>query len=323
MLIGLTACSSLERTVADTVTDYARAKHWLAMPADNDKEVDIFYIYPTSWYKEDISEPNFCAIDNRIMLIGSRSAFDSQATAFETIGNIYAPYYRQADASYILSLSEEQRWKAIESIPFNDILAAFDYYIHQHNNGRPFILVGHSQGAMMTMLLLRDYMHKNPEVYERMVSAYVIGYPVTSEFLNANEHLRFAERDDDTGVIISFNTQSPEVTFGSNIITTNTVGLVINPINWERDETLATASENLGSYMPTSSQGDYKIILDFADARIDLAQGVIICSTVDAQTMFKIYDTMGFGVYHSFDIPFYYSNLRENSERRVAAFFGK
>lgn len=306
----------------DSVTDYARTEHWLAISDDNEREVDVFYIYPTSWYKEDISEPDFCAIDNRIMLIGSRSAFERQATAFATIGNIYAPYYRQADADYILSLPEEQRWETAESIPFHDIFAAFDYYIHQYNNGRPFILVGHSQGAMMTMLLLQEYMHKNPDVYERMVSAYVIGYPVTTEFMHTNSHLKFAEGPDDTGVIISFNTQSPEVTFGNNIITRETVGLVINPINWRRDETTAAASENLGSYMPTDNLDTFEIIPNYADARIDLAQGVIVCSTVDARTLFEISGAMGFGVYHSFDIPFYYNNLRENAERRVAAFLG-
>jgi len=36
--------------------------------------------------------------------------------------------------------------------------------------------------------------------------------------------------------------------------------------------------------------------------------------------MFKLSGGMGLSVYHSFDIPFYYNNLRENAERRVNAF---
>lgn len=323
MLSGLASCKSLEGTVADSATDYAKPEHWLSLPVDNEKEVDIFYLYPTAWYKEEVSEPDFCAIDNGIMLIGAQLAFNRQATAFEPAGNIYAPYYRQAAASYTLSLPEEERWDAVGSIPFSDVAAAFDYYQKHFNNGRPFILVGHSQGAMMTMLLLRDYMSIHPDVYERMISAYVIGYPVTTEFMDANNHLRFAEGQYDTGVIISFNTQSPDVAPGENIITTDTVGLVINPINWKRDETPASAYENLGSYMPIDSQGNYEIIPHFADARIDLDRGVIICSTVDAELMFKISGTMGFGVYHSFDIPFYYNNLRENALRRAHAFLGQ
>ncbi len=321
VLSGLTSCSnSVESTETDSVTDYSKPEHWLSIPADNVKDVDIFYLYPTAWYKKDSSEPNFCAIDNNIMLIGSQQAFDRQATAFETVGNIYAPYYRQADANYTLSLPEEQRWDAIGSIPAKDVTAAFDYYIKHYNNGRPFILVGHSQGANTTMFLLEDYMDKNPAIYARMVSAYVIGYPVTAEFMNANKHLKFAEGPDDTGVIISFNTQSPNIAPGSNIVMANNIGIVINPINWKRDETLANASESLGSYMPIDSQGHYEKIANFADARIDLAQGVIVCSTVNDSTMFNISGNMGLGVYHSFDIPFYYFNLRENAEKRVNAF---
>ena len=324
LLNGLISCSnSVESTEADSITDYSKPEHWLSLPADNTKDVDIFYVYPTAWYKEDPSEPNFCAIDNGIMRIGSKGAFNRQATAFETVGNIYAPYYRQADAKYTLSLPENERWNVIGSIPSKDVIAAFDYYIKNYNNNRPFILVGHSQGANVLLFLLKDYMYKIPSVYARMISAYVIGYPVTAEFMDANKHLKFAEGPDDTGVIISFNTQSPNVSHGANPVMANNIGIVINPINWKKDETLATESENLGSYMPIDSLGHFGMVANFADARIDLAKGVLICSSVNDSAMFKLSPFMGIGVYHSFDIPFYYYNLRENAERRVNAFLGK
>ncbi|MCK9625244.1 MAG: DUF3089 domain-containing protein [Bacteroidales bacterium] len=322
-LILLLSCEKSDITEQNSVTDYSKQEHWLSLPTDASKVVDVFYVYPTAWYKEDTSEPDFCAIDNRIMLIGSQSAFNRQATAFETIGNIYAPYYRQADASYILPLSENQRWNVIDSIPAKDVTAAFDYYIKHYNNGKPFILVGHSQGSNVLLLLLKNYMYENVDVYARMVCAYVIGYPVTAEFLNANKHLKFAEGDDDTGVIVSFNTQSPSLALGANIVMANKIGLVINPINWKKDETLATASESLGSYMPIDSQGNSGKVLNVADARINLKKGVIECSSVNDSAMFKISGIMGLGVYHSFDIPFYYYNLRENAEKRVKNFLGQ
>jgi len=321
-LISLFSCQESNSQKPDSVTDYSQAKHWLSLPTDNSKNVDIFYLYPTAWYKEDSSEPNFCAIDNKIMLIGSQMAFDRQASAFETVGNIYAPYYRQADAYYTLTLPEDQRWDVIDSIPAKDATAAFDYYIKNYNHNRPFMLLGHSQGANVILFLLKDYMAKNPSVYARMVNAYVIGYPVTPEFMNTNKHLKFAEGPKDTGVIISYNTQSPNVQPGANIVVANNIGLVINPINWKRDETLATASESLGSYMP-NSLGDFEKTINFADARINLAKGVLICSSVNDSTMFKLSAKLGLGVYHSFDIPFYYYNLRENAERRVQTFLGQ
>jgi hypothetical protein len=323
VLWALLSCNKSNPGEQDVVTDYSIHENWLSIPLSVDKAVDIFYVYPTAWYKKDSLEPNFCDLDNPIMLIGSRQAFDKQATAFETVGNIYAPYYRQADAKYTLALPEDQRWEVIGSIPAKDVTAAFDYYITNYNNNRPFILLGHSQGSNVILFLLKEYMKKNPAVYARMVCAYVIGYPVTAAFMDENKHLKFAEGPDDTGVIVSYNTQSPKVARGANIVMASNVGIVINPINWKRDETLAPASESLGSYMPVDNSGHFGLTPNFADARIDLAKGVLVCSSVNDSAMFHISGNMGLGVYHSFDIPFYYYNLRENAERRVRNFRGQ
>ena len=159
-------------------------------------------------------------------------------------------------------------------MPAADVTAAFDYYIRHYNNGRPFIIAGHSQGANVLMFLLSEYMKTHPDVYAGMIAAYVIGYPVTAEFMAENKHLRFAGGPDDTGVIISYNTQSPKVVPGTNIVVANNIGIVINPVNWKRDETPATASESLGSYMPDSTMTHFGKELNFADARIDPAHGL-------------------------------------------------
>ena len=163
------------------------------MPTAISKPVDVFYLYPTAWQKVNPTDPNICEIDNTSMLAGSNAAFARQATAFETIGNIFAPYYRQADIFYILGLAPAERDKVMATEPSVDGLAAFDYYIKNANNGRPFILAGHSQGSNVLLNLLSDYMVKNPDVYKRMVAAYVIGYSVTDEYLAKNPHLKFAQ----------------------------------------------------------------------------------------------------------------------------------
>jgi hypothetical protein len=303
------------------VTDYSIAANWLNIPATI-KPVDVFYLYPTAWTPDSVSNPLYCDVDNASMLTGSASAFSMQATAFETAGNIYAPYYRQANAYKTLVLPEDQRWDILSQVPAKDALAAFDFYINHFNYGRPFILAGHSQGANVLLFLLSEYMAKYPEVYARMVAAYVIGYPVTADFMAANKHLKFAEGSDDTGVIISYNTQSDKVVKGTNIVVGNNIGLVINPVSWKRDETLAPASESLGSLWFGSNHSFVKV-LNFADARIDLKQGVLICNSVNDTEIYKLSGGMGLGVYHGFDIPFYYYNLRQNAENRADKFLNK
>jgi len=295
---------------------YSQAKYWLKLPAAIDKEVDVFYLYPTSWAKTDPSEPNICGIDNPSMVAGAAGAYARQATAFEPIGNVFAPYYRQADAVYALALPPDEREALIAGIPASDATAAFDYYLKHYNEGRPFILVGHSQGAQILTLLLSGYLQKHPAVYERMIAAYVIGYSVTADYLEANPHLRFAQGPDDTGVIVSYNTLAPGVTLeDAPFLLPGAVA--INPINWTVDGTPATTAEGLGSYMPDAT-GHFRQVPQYADARVDTSTGVLVCSTaVDSE----LYLGFGPGIYHSYDIPFYYFNLRANAANRTQMFF--
>jgi pimeloyl-ACP methyl ester carboxylesterase len=256
------------------------------------------------------------------MLTQAPEAFARQATAFETVGNIYAPYYRQDNGSSI------DRLNVIAGIPTLDAVAAFDYYIQHFNNNRPFILVGHSQGATVLSNLLSEYMKDHPDIYSRMIAAYVIGNPITDAYLTANPHLKFAEGPDDTGVIISYNTQADyfftqDPPVQPNPVLYGMVGRVINPINWKTDETYADKSESLGSFMP-----DHSLVLQtmphYADARIDIAHGVLVCSTAEEPFISDLETLAGFpkGVYHSFDIPLYYYDLRANAQNRVNKYLG-
>ncbi len=315
----LFSCKTTTNINLNSKIDYSKENNWLQISTNSLKDVDVFYAYPTVWHKENPNDPNICKIDNTSMIIGAEKAFNSQARAFETVANIYAPYYRQADAKYALSLSEKDRWELIKSIPSKDIISAFEYFIENYNNNKPFILVGHSQGAQVLMTLLEEYMKENPSVYNRMICAYIIGYPVTQEYIEKNNHLKFAQGESDTNVIISFNTQSRNIEHGNNIIVGEKKALVINPINWKRDETVALSSENLGSNL-INKDGKFTKILNFADAQIDLEQGVIICSSVDEKEMYNISSIFDMGIYHVFDFPFYFYNLRENAKKRVSSF---
>ena len=117
----------------------------------------MFFTFIPLEYVAGPDGPLFSEIDDAGMVAGAKNAFLRQATAFETIGNIYAPYYRQADAVSVLSLPTiEAVYEVISGVPTSDVTAAFDYYINHYNNGRPFILVSHSQGSTVVALLLED-----------------------------------------------------------------------------------------------------------------------------------------------------------------------
>ncbi len=307
---------------------YANADNWLHQPTPT-KDVDVFYLYPTAWSRKDASEPISCPIDYPMMRAGAALAYKMTATAFETAGNVFAPFYSQMDSPYVLSLPEAERSDVIKNIPGKYATEAFDYFIKNLNNDRPFILAGHSQGSQTLMVLLSDYLKQHPEVYKRMIAAYVIGYPVTVDYMLKNPHLKFAEGPDDTGVIISYNTQSQNLFPAKNVLMGDVVGLVINPISWTRTEALATTDEGLGSYMPDSTSKLNPIsrpfikVAQYADAKVNKEQGVLICTTADENTMFELSSAFGKGNYHSLDYPFYYFNIRQNAENRANKFLSR
>jgi hypothetical protein len=146
----------------------------------------------------------------------------------------------------------------------------------------------------------------------------LIGQPVTQEYLAVNPHLAFATKADDLGVIISYNTRDSTVLTGHNPITAGMTGLVINPITWTRSESLATKEQGLGSFMPDST-GTFIPVPQYADARVDTVNGVLICTTADS----SLTTGKGKGIYHIYDYPFCYFNLRQNAWARISRFFGQ
>ena len=321
--------ASAPATTAQGNPDYANSSNWLALPSKTTKKVDVFYLSDTTYQKADASAPDVGPIDNPNMKAGAKEAFSKTATAFETVANIYAPYNRQVDAQYKSTLPIPQQLSLEAGIPTTDAVNAFDYYIKNLNQGRPFILAGHSQGSNLLANILSGYMKKNPELYKRMVAAYVIGYSITGEYLSQNPQLKFAEGPSDTGVIISYNTEAP-VMHGTNPVTMPG-GIAINPVTWTRSEELATAAQNLGGisvdpqtgYAVVDASGNPVKAQHYADAQVNKARGVVICSTADPNQLAPGNPALLIGIYHPFDYPFYYFDIRANAADRVTHYFSK
>ena len=325
MSILILSCSQTsannQSKIEEVKTDYSDKNNWIVIPENpNDREVDVFYLYPTTWSRTDTNESIICPIDYIPMRATVTNAVIAHSGIFDEVGSIYAPFYRQADAIYILdkknNISKEEQNKYFYSIPKEDAIAAFDYYIKNYNNGRPFILAGHSQGAMMIKEILKDYFKTNENLKNRMVAAYIFGYSVTQKDLDENPHLRFANSEYDTGVIISYNTESTD--FNGYNPTLLEGAISINPITWTLDETLATKEQSIGANISSNYGNPTKI----ADAKVDKKRGVIKCSTINPDDFYSgensIFEK---GVYHVYDIALYYYDLKENVRKRVGAFW--
>ena len=330
-LVGSTVLAATAAAAPVKPTDYQQRSHWLYLPSKSAKKrVAVFYVYPTA-YSRAPGGPIYCAVNDPGMMQGAQAAFQRQATAFRTVGNVYAPYYRQIDATYQLSLPFAQQKKNIAGIPSTDVFAAFKHFLKHFDHRRPFILVGHSQGSAVLANLLAKYMKAHPCVYKRMIAAYVVGYPITHAYLKQHPFLKFAKGARDTGVIASWNTEARRVDGSNPVVQPGAVA--INPITWTRSQKEATAARNLGSIelnpatggTPVlTSNGKIKRFMNVADARVNKAKGVVVCSTIDPSVP-PYFKPGGFpmGVLHTFDYPLYFFDVRANAANRVEHFFAK
>ena len=311
---------------AVTPTDYSKAENWLALPAVRECSADVIYFYPTAYARTSPDvQPLICAVGDAGMRAEAAKVFKKQATAFETAADIYAPFYRQADGMYALALSEDERDALLSGAPLADAEAALDHYFTHYNDGRPYILAAHSQGSNVLRLLLADYMKKHPDRYKNMAAAYVIGYSIDKKYLAENANLKFAERADDTGVIISYNTEAPVVAGNDPVWLKGSIA--VNPISWTRGAAKVSPADNLGSLTKELDGGALSLdVPGIADAYLNLERGTVVCSSVERSK----YETpagnthlFGSGIYHGWDYGFYYMNIRQNAKERIKAFLSQ
>ena len=322
MVFGLSGCVGTTVASMGKAPDYSRKECWLQFPKIT-KDVDTFYIYSTAYYKSSfkVVAPDYAPLDNPEMLEGAKDEYLTNASVYESSTNVFVPYYRQAGMRYAGEISKKTGNidSAISGIPYDDITAALDYYFKNCNGGRPFIIAGHSQGASMVKYVLKNYFKKHPEYYKRMVAAYVIGFSVTKEDLEKYPHLKFAAGENDTGVIISWNTEGPKnvkENAKNAVVLPNAIS--INPLNWKLDETYAPASRNLGSFMPNIKARRYEITDIGADAQVVLARGVVVTNAKwDHPADPEFFGPQSF---HEDDYTFYYNNLKDNVAKRIAAY---
>ena len=138
----------------NTPIDYSQAECWLDVPAAMVKDgvldtaaaislkaVDVFYIYPTvTGFRP---ETEVCDMTDTVMIAGAKMVRHIQTAVFEESCNVFMPYYRQ-----ISMPKPGSDYRAIiDYVSGFDATDALDYFLNNLNEGRPFILAGHSQGA--------------------------------------------------------------------------------------------------------------------------------------------------------------------------------
>ena len=305
-----------EQPVEPTV-NYEETSNWLALPEVIDREVDCFYVYPTV----SNSETGSMDINSESERLLAQGIYEAQATVYEDDTNMFAPYYRQMSTGVKMP-EDNPDFLATDTEEFKqgakDVEAAFNYYIDNLNEGRPFIIAGHSQGTMALIELIKNRFGADPELRERMVAAYFIGYTVTDEELE-EAGLTFAQGETDTGVLIAYNTQSPTSVGGPMLMEGANC---INPLNWKTDDTMAVKEDNFGARFYVDSTGEFiREVPMYCSAQINTETGGLMVEIPEGEEL----DIGPYpeGVYHRFDYAFFYRNLQKNVRDRIQAYLNK
>ena len=121
-------------------------------------EVDVFFVHPTTFFGT--AGWNQSLDDTSTNQLTDMFVLRSQASVFNSCCRIYAPRYRQATIFSFMDSSGSG--KDALQLAYGDVERAFDYYIEHYNQGRPFILAGHSQGSVHARTLLEKRITGTP-----------------------------------------------------------------------------------------------------------------------------------------------------------------
>lgn len=331
--------------------DYTREDAWAALPwrldaadvvAERDPfgdrqasaSVDVFYIHPTTYRDVEFwNQPLDKAATNAWT---DESVIARQAAIFNACCRVFAPRYRQATAAAVYAPPERKPLAAYE-FAWGDVRAAFLHYMQHWNQGRPFILVGHSQG---TSHIERWFNEFGTGAYRsQLVAAYAVGIGFTTGSLRQMAGgVPVCATPTSTGCLVSWNvfdaagdpsmfvrgTQTRHAArFGSS--EGNDI-LCINPLTFDVSQPQATAAQNAGSLPARAGVGlaaalQAGVSLPATEpARIAArCEGGVLRVEGIPREGYAIVPLPG-GMLHFNDFDLFYANIRANAVARSAAF---
>ena len=295
--------------------DYNRSYNWVIRETGNsrDTEVDIFIAYPTIVSYDDLTYMDWS--DERT---NDRAQWfvPQMAEVFSPVGRIFAPFYRQTEYRKAIKAISGDTWQMeIFQRGIEDLRNAFRNYLENYNQGRPFILFGHSQGSMALLELMRHEL-KDPDIRSRLVAAYLIGYPKMPKSFPDAPHLQLAKGSFDTGVIINWNSVAPR---GKEKRFTGGNYYCINPLNWRTDDLPAPENLSKGAVFFDKNGKTTGTFVHFCSTQIDPERGALVVTPPKNGVIHPALKSKG--NFHTYDIFFFYRDLTENAKLRVKAFY--
>lgn len=322
---------------ASSGPDYSAADSWIARPdiAGNASswlpggvtpppvrgDSAVFYIHPTTYLRGDRWN---APLNERESGDRAELFVQSQSSAFNAAGEIWAPRYRQAAYGAFL-LGNDSASKAL-NLAFQDVSAAFDSFLKAIPPGKPIILAGHSQGALHLIRLLRE---NRDRLSGRVVAAYVVGWPIDVETDLPALGLPACRSEAQSGCILSWMTfgdpPNPQIILGGWSQAAGLTGgprskdrlLCVNPLTGTLGGS-AAAGANPGTLVPNGDFTSASLAPAMTGARCD--KGLLIAEG-DIAPLGPF--VLPGNNYHVYDYALFWDAIRNDSKRRLQAWTGR
>ena len=314
---------------------YADAAMWIARPdiegnpalwmpqgvaGEGKKQASVFFIHPTSYL--DRSKWNSDLVDEESQQ-RARLFVRSQASAFNHVGEIWAPKYSQATFGAFLTTKDDAQ-KALD-FAYRDVLAAYRAFIDQAPKDRPIILAGHSQGSLHLTRLLAEEI-AGTTVEKRIVAAYAIGWPISITADLPAMGLPGCAKLEESGCIVSFQSfaepADPKMVTDVFDASAGLTGasragspmLCVNPLTGASGGE-APAAANVGTLIPNAELTDATLQAPGVPARCDIRGFLLIGEEPDLGPY-----TLPGNNYHVYDYALFWRNIRADVAARLKAF---
>ena len=202
-----------EKYIPSESPNYSNADSWAVKPdkypeplkkiiGDSEsKDCDVFFIYPTMFLDRKDVRWNADINDKSLNKSIVNRSVKYQASAFGKVGNIYIPFYRQSHYKVYVSPFSRHEEKS-RAIAYNDIKKAFIYYLDNYNDGKPIIIASHSQGSILSAMLIKEFFDDKP-LQQKLVVAYLPGTKILDSYF---KNIKKLERRNEIGGYVSWNT---------------------------------------------------------------------------------------------------------------------
>ncbi|WP_246052885.1 DUF3089 domain-containing protein [Leptospira semungkisensis] len=302
--------------------DYTNLNFWAAHPdkkdfadevppsssfKDRQKEAkaDTFFIHPTTL----LARPKYWNGDLNDKSLNDRTnhgTIRTQASAFNDCCRVYAPRYRQA--ALIVFMEDTPEGKKALDLAYEDVKAAFLYYMKTWNQGRPFIIASHSQGTRHSIRLIKEVIASS-EYKKNLIAAYSIGFPYKAEEVG----LSACKSETELGCVINWNSYEWGNRPERLVERYDSSTICVNPLTWKNDEEYAPRSMNLGSITHSFD----KIIMGVADAKCE--KGALWVHEPEMRGFPSLGKDDSL---HLVDFHMFYGNIRKNARDRANQFLG-